>query len=162
MLVRSLMMGPYGELWDEGWSCWKHQPWMMIPAEPCNLYGGMRRFESEFSPMANDSINHTFVMKPNENSHIPMMLCSPQEKVTTPMDLFSILTGSHLEKAMWPRREQWLTLQCCCLETPMDRGTGGLQSIGSQRAGHNWSDLALDHKLVHRLFYLLLKIYQYF
>ena len=38
------------------------------PAEPSSLYGGMRRFESEFSPVANDSINHTFVMKPSENS----------------------------------------------------------------------------------------------
>ena len=42
-----------------------------IPAEPSNLYGGMRRFESEFSPVANDSINHTFVMKPSENSVVP-------------------------------------------------------------------------------------------
>ena len=94
--------------------------------------------------------------------HIPMMLYSPQEKVTTPMDLFSIHTGSHLGKETWPRRKQRLILQYCCLETPMDRGTGELQSTGSQRVGHDWSDLALDHKLVHQLFYLLLKIYQYF
>ena len=29
-----------------------------------------------------------------------------------------------------------------CLENPMDRGPGGLQSMGSQRVGHSWSHLA--------------------
>ena len=29
------------------------------------------------------------------------------------------------------------SLQCSCLENPMDRGAGGLHSIGSQRAGHD-------------------------
>ena len=33
-------------------------------------------------------------------------------------------------------------LQYSCLENPMDRGVGGLQSIGSHRVGHDWSDLA--------------------
>ena len=28
-------------------------------------------------------------------------------------------------------------LQYSCLENPMDRGPGGLQSIGTQRAGHD-------------------------
>ena len=28
-------------------------------------------------------------------------------------------------------------LQNCCLENPMDRGPGGLQSMGSQRVGHD-------------------------
>ena len=28
-------------------------------------------------------------------------------------------------------------LQCSCLENPMDRGPGGLQSIGSHRARHD-------------------------
>ena len=32
-------------------------------------------------------------------------------------------------------------LQYSYLENPMDRGTWGLQSIGLQRVGHNWSDL---------------------
>ena len=31
-------------------------------------------------------------------------------------------------------------LQCSCLENPMDRGAEGLQSMGSQRVGHAWSD----------------------
>ena len=30
----------------------------------------------------------------------------------------------------------------CCLENPMDRGAGGLRSMGSQRVGHYWSSLA--------------------
>ena len=33
-------------------------------------------------------------------------------------------------------------LQYSCLENPMDRGAGGLQSMGSQRVRHNWRDLA--------------------
>ena len=28
-------------------------------------------------------------------------------------------------------------LQYSCLENPMDQGTGGLQSVGSQKVGHN-------------------------
>ena len=28
-------------------------------------------------------------------------------------------------------------LQYSCLENPMDQGTGGLQSMGSQKVGHN-------------------------
>ena len=31
------------------------------------------------------------------------------------------------------------TLQYSCLENPMDHGTGGLQSMGSQRVGHDWA-----------------------
>ena len=34
-------------------------------------------------------------------------------------------------------------LQYSCLENPMDRGTSGLQSIGSQRVGH---DLVIEHE----------------
>ena len=30
-------------------------------------------------------------------------------------------------------------LQCSCLENPMDREPGRLQSMGSQRVGHNWA-----------------------
>ena len=30
-------------------------------------------------------------------------------------------------------------LQYSCLENPMDRGPGGLQSTGLQRVGHNWA-----------------------
>ena len=33
-------------------------------------------------------------------------------------------------------------LQCSQLENPTDRGAWRLQSIGSQRVGHDWSDLA--------------------
>ena len=33
-------------------------------------------------------------------------------------------------------------LQYSCLENPMDGEPGGLQSIGMQRVGHCWSDLA--------------------
>ena len=33
-------------------------------------------------------------------------------------------------------------LQYSCLENPMDRGDWQLQSIGSQRVEHHWSDLA--------------------
>ena len=33
-------------------------------------------------------------------------------------------------------------LQCSCLENPRDGEPGGLPSVGSHRAGHDWSDLA--------------------
>ena len=33
-------------------------------------------------------------------------------------------------------------LQYSCLENPMNRGSGGLQSIGSHRVRHDWSILA--------------------
>ena len=36
-------------------------------------------------------------------------------------------------------------LQYSCLENPMDRGVR-LQSIGWQRVGHGWSNLAHTHK----------------
>ena len=34
-------------------------------------------------------------------------------------------------------------LQCSCLENPRDRGACGLPSMGSHRAGHDWSDAAI-------------------
>ena len=37
------------------------------------------------------------------------------------------------------------SLQCSCLENPMDRGAGKLWSIGSQRVGHDWSKLVCMH-----------------
>ena len=37
-------------------------------------------------------------------------------------------------------------LQYSCLENPMDTGACGLWSIGSQRVGHDWSDLACRHR----------------
>ena len=33
-------------------------------------------------------------------------------------------------------------LQCSCLENPRDGKPGGLQSMGSTRVGHDWSDWA--------------------
>ena len=36
-------------------------------------------------------------------------------------------------------------LQYSCLENPMDRGAWSLQSIGSQRVRHNWSDWVCTH-----------------
>ena len=36
-------------------------------------------------------------------------------------------------------------LQYSCLENPMDRRAYGLQSTGSQRVGHDWSDSAHTH-----------------
>ena len=43
-------------------------------------------------------------------------------------------------KIPWRRAWQWL--QYSCLENPVDRGRGGLQSMGSQRVRHDWSHLA--------------------
>ena len=49
---------------------------------------------------------------------------------------------SILGSARSPGRGHGNPLQCSCLENPMDRGVWWPQSIGSQRVGHNWSDLA--------------------
>ena len=38
--------------------------------------------------------------------------------------------------------------QYSCLENPIDREAWGLQSIGSQRVRHDWSNLAHAHKCV--------------
>ena len=38
-------------------------------------------------------------------------------------------------------------LQYSCLENPMDRGTCGLQSIGSQRVGHDWAHMYMPEML---------------
>ena len=39
------------------------------------------------------------------------------------------------------------SLQYSCLENPMDRGAWWATSIGSQRAGHNWSNSLYAHTL---------------
>ena len=44
-----------------------------------------------------------------------------------------------------PLEEGMTTLRYSCLENPMDRGAW--QFIGSQRVGHNWSDLARTHAI---------------
>ena len=47
-------------------------------------------------------------------------------------------------------------LQYSCMENPMDRRTGRLQSIGSQRVRLYWSDLANMHELPPSLLFLLI------
>ena len=42
-------------------------------------------------------------------------------------------------------------LQCSCLENPMDGEPGGLESRGSQRVGHKWSDLVHMHEQVYKI-----------
>ena len=36
-------------------------------------------------------------------------------------------------------------LQCSCLESPLDEEPGGLQSMGSQRVGHDWATQYTQH-----------------
>ena len=45
--------------------------------------------------------------------------------------------GSIPESGRSPGEGNGNPLQYSCLENPMDRGSGGLQSMGSQRVGHN-------------------------
>ena len=49
-------------------------------------------------------------------------------------------------------------LQYSCLENPMDGEPGGLQSMGSRRVGHHWSNLAAAAVLLSSLilFYKLM------
>ena len=41
----------------------------------------------------------------------------------------------------FPWRRAWQSTQYSCLENPMDRGARWAMLQGSQRAGHDWSDL---------------------
>ena len=54
-------------------------------------------------------------------------------------------------------------LQCSCLENPRDGEPGGLQSMGSHRVGHDWSDLAAaastSYERNHTIFVLLWLVY---
>ena len=50
--------------------------------------------------------------------------------------------GSMLGLGRLPRGGNGNSLQYYCLKNLMDRGPWGLQSMGSQRVGHNWSDWA--------------------
>ena len=43
-------------------------------------------------------------------------------------------------------------LQCSCLENPRDGEPDGLQSMGSHRVGHDWSDLAAAAFTLHIIF----------
>ena len=44
-----------------------------------------------------------------------------------------------------PWRKAWQSIPHSCLRNPMDRGAWQATVHESQRAGHNWSDLALIH-----------------
>ena len=54
-------------------------------------------------------------------------------------------TGPILGSGRSPGGEQGKGLQYSCLENPMDRGAWWLQSMGSKRVRHNWSNLAPTH-----------------
>ena len=47
------------------------------------------------------------------------------------------ILGSILGLGRTPGEENGSPLQYSCLESSMDRAPGGLQSMGSQRVGHN-------------------------
>ena len=46
-------------------------------------------------------------------------------------------TGSNLGPGRSPEGRRGSPLQCSCLENPMDREAWQLQSMGSQRVGHD-------------------------
>ena len=50
--------------------------------------------------------------------------------------------GSVPGSGRFPREGNSNPLQYCCREIPRTEEPGGLQSTGSQRIGHHWSDLA--------------------
>ena len=57
-------------------------------------------------------------------------------------------TGSIPGSERSPGGRHGSPLQYSCLENQMDRGPGGLESIGSQRVRHNWSDLAQHNRKI--------------
>ena len=52
-----------------------------------------------------------------------------------------------------PSRGHGIPLQYSCLENLMDKEPGGLQSIESQRIGHNCSNSACTHTIYHMFLY---------
>ena len=56
-------------------------------------------------------------------------------------------SGSIYESGTFPGGEHGNPLQYFCLEDPWIEEHGVLQSIGSQRVRHNWSDLAHMHSM---------------
>ena len=47
-----------------------------------------------------------------------------------------------------PGRKRRERLQYTCLENPMDRGAGGLQSMGSQKVRHNWAPMQVCYVIL--------------
>ena len=53
----------------------------------------------------------------------------------------------HVQSLSWEDpHDEGMATYFSILACPMDRGVGVLQTIESQRARHDWSDLALMHK----------------
>ena len=67
--------------------------------------------------------------------------------------------GSIPELGRSPGEGNGNPLQHSCLENPMDRGTGGLHSMGSHRVRHDWSNLACTHTYIYFHKYMCLYIY---
>ena len=64
-------------------------------------------------------------------------------------------------KISW--RGTWQPLQGSCVENPMDRGAWQLQSIGSQRVGHDWAHACAHthrHKHTHTRHYKFLQTHR--
>ena len=59
--------------------------------------------------------------------------------------------GSILGSGREPGKGEGNPPQYSCLENSMDRGSWQLQYIGSQRVGHDWSNLALTHYIIQTL-----------
>ena len=64
---------------------------------------------------------------------------------------YLIVFGNDLDMWEWSRylngEGHGNPLQYSCLENPVDRGAGGLLSVGLHRVGHDWSNLACMHAL---------------
>ena len=63
-----------------------------------------------------------------------------------------------VERIPW-RRAWWPTPGFLPEESPCPEKPGGLQSMGSQRVGHNWSYLACTHACMHVFTYFKIFIY---
>jgi len=78
-----------------------------------------------------------------------LTLCSPMDNSPPGFSVHGILWARILEWVItsisihkyifpYPYRRKCNPLQYLCLQNSMDRGAGGLQSMGSQRIGHYW------------------------
>ena len=72
------------------------------------------------------------------------------------------VSGSVPGLGRYPVEENENSLQDACLENPIDRGAWWAKSMGSQKAGHDWRDLAsITHTHTHTHTHTYTYIYIY-
>ena len=94
-------------------------------------------WELRHSPPKKGILFYRFSVSQNWASQVSLVVKNPPANEGDIRD-----TGSIPGLGRSPGRGHGNPLQYSCLENPRTEEPGGLQPMGSQRVGHNWSDLA--------------------